>query len=245
MSNQLKKIYRLNMVNGEKKFVEVLDVESLRGPKGEQGIPGPVGPQGPIGLTGPQGERGPEGQKGDPGPTGPKGDQGVPGPVGPKGEQGAPGKNAVHTTLKKIINSTDVLGLLDRATITASRTGNICNITFGGLTYGMFNVLPTTAGDSKVRIRTVGEYIWWEIRLKGGGWGTVPEGYRAINSTFASIRNDSGDELGIAYIGGKTDSNAIILKFKKEEAAKITNSGYPGGIRVGSLSYITEDNMPT
>ena len=53
---------------------------NLKGPKGdtgargEQGIQGPVGEQGPIGLTGPQGERGEQGKTGE---RGPKGDTGT------------------------------------------------------------------------------------------------------------------------------------------------------------------------
>lgn len=233
MPNHLKKIYRLTMVNGEKKFVEMLDIETLRGP---------AGPQGPIGLTGPQGAVGPEGPKGPQGERGPQGQKGDPGPVGP---QGPAGQNASHITIQKTLRDTDLLGVASGATITFARTGNTCNILFGGLSWGTFNVLPRNAGDANVRIRDNGAYSWWEIRVRpGGGWDTIPVGYRAIGSTFASIRNDAGDEIGNAYIGGKTDSNAIILKFKKEEAAKMATSGYPGAMRVGCISYITEDPMP-
>ena len=239
MPNQLKKIYRLDMVDGQKQFVEVLDIETMRGPagptgpQGQKGDPGPVGPQGPTGAQGDVGERGPEG---------PKGPQGERGPAGP---QGPAGQNATHITLKKVLRHTDLMGVADGATITFARTGNTCNIMFGGLSWGTFNVKPRTAGDNDVRVREMGGYNWWDIRTRpGGGWGTVPSGYRAIGSTFASIRNDAGDELGIAYIGGNSDENAIILKFKKDAAAKIANGGYPGGIRIGTVSYITEDPMP-
>lgn len=233
MPNHLKKIYRLDMVDGQKKFVEVLDIETMRGPagptgpQGQKGDPGPVGPQGPIGLTGPQGQ---------------KGDQGIPGPVGP---QGPAGQNAVHTTLKKVLRHTDLFSIADGATITVARTGNICNVMFGGLSWDTFNVKPSNAGNDNVRIRDSGAYVWWEIRTRpGGGWQTIPSGYHAINSTFSSIRSDDGNELGIAYIGSNNDQNAIILKFKKEEAAKISNGGYPGGMRIAAISYITEDPMP-
>ncbi|KAL6078614.1 hypothetical protein STEG23_020850, partial [Scotinomys teguina] len=45
-------------------YSAMLDVEYLRGPKGD---PGPPGPPGPIGIPGPSGKRGPQGPKGDPG----------------------------------------------------------------------------------------------------------------------------------------------------------------------------------
>lgn len=94
-------------------------LESLRGPKGEQGLTGPVGPQGPKGdpftyadftesqleglkgpkgdtgergLTGPQGERGLTGEQGPQGIRGEVGPQGVPGIQGPEGPRGPKGE---------------------------------------------------------------------------------------------------------------------------------------------------------
>ena len=81
----------------------------MQGPKGDQGIQGPVGEQGPkgdkgdtgaTGSQGPKGDTGAKGDKGDKGDTGPqgiqgeqgpKGDQGEVGPQGPQGEQGIQG----------------------------------------------------------------------------------------------------------------------------------------------------------
>ena len=56
-----------------------LDINTLRGPKGDTG---PQGPKGDVGARGPQGVAGP---KGDTGATGPKGATGATGPVGPAG----------------------------------------------------------------------------------------------------------------------------------------------------------------
>ena len=184
MPNQLKKIYRLDMVDGQKKFIEIFDVESL-----------------------------------------------VSVPVTPK-------------LLKKTITGKDVFGLPNNATITILRSGDVCSISFGGLSYDTFNVLPQSAG-SDVKFRTMGEYIFWDISIRPNGtWGTVPEGYRSSGSIVTTMRNTQGDEIGNVYIGGRRDSGAIVLKFKKDEATKITSGGYPGGIRIGSLTYITEDAMP-
>lgn len=66
------------------------------GPKGDQGIPGapgPIGPQGLVGEMGPVGPVGPKGDSGGPmGPIGPKGDRGETGAIGPKGEKGDRGE---------------------------------------------------------------------------------------------------------------------------------------------------------
>ncbi len=59
-----------------------------QGPRGLQGLPGPIGPQGFQGFQGPTG---PQGLQGLPGPTGPQGLQGLPGPTGPQGFQGVVG----------------------------------------------------------------------------------------------------------------------------------------------------------
>lgn len=72
-------------------------IETLRGPKGEQGIQGPKGEQGlpgekgEKGETGAQGPVGPKGETGETGPQGPAGRDGAQGPKGDKGETGAQG----------------------------------------------------------------------------------------------------------------------------------------------------------
>jgi len=60
-------------------------IESIRGPKGDQG---PKGDKGDDGPTGPKGHDGPTGPTGE---TGPKGDTGETGEKGDKGETGAKG----------------------------------------------------------------------------------------------------------------------------------------------------------
>lgn len=68
--------------------LEPADVETLRGPAGDQG---PAGPQGPQGIEGPQGPAGPQGDQGPAGPAGPQGPQGDQGPQGIQGPQGPAG----------------------------------------------------------------------------------------------------------------------------------------------------------
>lgn len=71
--------------NSEKNESQFL--ESLKGAKGEQGLPGAKGERGEQGAPGAKGE------KGDPGAPGAKGEQGLPGAKGDKGDPGTPGKN--------------------------------------------------------------------------------------------------------------------------------------------------------
>jgi len=85
--------------------------ETVFGPKGDQGEPGPAGRDGVDGAPGPKGDQGEKGEPGKdgvdgiPGPkgdTGPKGDQGEPGPAGrdgapgPQGPQGEKGDQGIQ-----------------------------------------------------------------------------------------------------------------------------------------------------
>lgn len=85
---------------------QVIPLESLRGPKGEQGSKGDSGSKGEPGLQGPKGDKGEpgaagakglkgepglKGPKGDTGPQGAKGDKGLQGVMGPPGPKGATG----------------------------------------------------------------------------------------------------------------------------------------------------------
>lgn len=65
--------------------------ESIRGPQGIIGLPGPKGDRGPEGPPGQTGQRGPEGPVGEKGDRGPEGPIGPPGEKGPTGPRGAPG----------------------------------------------------------------------------------------------------------------------------------------------------------
>lgn len=65
-------------------------MNSLIGPKGDSGEPGPKGDTGPKGAQGEQGIQGVTGPKGD------KGSQGDSGPQGPKGDQGLKGDTGIQ-----------------------------------------------------------------------------------------------------------------------------------------------------
>ena len=76
------------------------NVETFKGPKGDEGKQGQRGPQGVKGDTGEQGIQGPKGEKGTDGlngargPKGDKGDTGAMGPQGPAGKDGVNGTDA-------------------------------------------------------------------------------------------------------------------------------------------------------
>ena len=73
-----------------------VDVDRLRGPKGDTGERGPQGDEGPQGPVGPEGPQGPDGPQGDPGPQGIPGPQGDPGMDGMQGPQGDPGPQGMQ-----------------------------------------------------------------------------------------------------------------------------------------------------
>ena len=69
-------------------WIEHIDAEGVKGPKGDTGPQGSQGLKGDTGATGPQGL---QGEKGDTGPQGIQGLQGEKGDTGPQGLQGAKG----------------------------------------------------------------------------------------------------------------------------------------------------------
>ena len=77
-------------------FVQVFDMQELRGDKGDAG---PTGPQGAQGVQGTQGSAGAQGIQGLQGDQGPQGSQG---PAGAQGSQGDAGLPAIgHSTCQK------------------------------------------------------------------------------------------------------------------------------------------------
>ena len=81
----------------EQEVRQIVQEDSVPGPKGDRGDVGPQGPRGYQGDVGPQaprgyqgdiGPQGPRGYQGDIGPQGPRGYQGDVGPQGPKGDAG-------------------------------------------------------------------------------------------------------------------------------------------------------------
>ena len=103
------------------------NVETFKGPKGDEGKQGQRGPQGVKGDTGEQGiqgpqgiqgerglrgEQGPQGPRGMTGPKGDKGDNGLDGARGPKGDTGAMGPQGPAG--KDGVNGTDAFIVVSR-----------------------------------------------------------------------------------------------------------------------------------
>src|SRR5699024_10405107 len=83
------------------------NIETSKGPKGDegkqgqrgpQGVKGDTGEQGIQGIQGPKGEKGTDGLNGARGPKGDKGDKGNPGEQGPKGDMGSKGEDGKDST---------------------------------------------------------------------------------------------------------------------------------------------------
>src|SRR5699024_2117432 len=83
------------------------NIETFKGPKGDegkqgqrgpQGVKGDTGEQGIQGIQGPKGEKGTDGLNGARGPKGDKGDKGNPGEQGPKGDMGSKGEDGKDST---------------------------------------------------------------------------------------------------------------------------------------------------
>ncbi len=85
--------------------VQLPTIAGPQGPQGLQGEPGPTGPQGPkgdtgaIGPQGPKGDTGPQGAPGPQGPVGATGSQGIQGPMGPPGPTGPQGEGLMSGSL--------------------------------------------------------------------------------------------------------------------------------------------------
>src|SRR5699024_664795 len=71
------------------------NVETFKGPKGDEGKQGQRGPQGVKGDTGEQGSEGPRGIQGERGLRGEQGPQGLRGMTGAKGDKGKDGRDTI------------------------------------------------------------------------------------------------------------------------------------------------------
>ena len=91
----------LESLKGPKGADGIIGKDGATGPKGDTGAQGPMGAQGlrgEVGAKGDTGERGPQGEKGEQGLKGDKGDKGDTGPAGPQGPAGRDGEGADFCT---------------------------------------------------------------------------------------------------------------------------------------------------
>lgn len=177
--------------------------DTLRGPQGEQGAPGPAGPQGEAGPQGPQGEigpagpAGPQGEVGPAGPEGPKGDRGPSGSRGPTGPKGEPG--ICTCTLYPVIDGFVSEGEWDEATVipVEDEMGEVSVLAYPDYLYVLLRLPDTT--DARMGENTVGnDQVGININpTEGGAWGFP---YDLIFETSADFpwnpKVNSGDVNG-------------------------------------------------
>ena len=112
------------------------------------------------------------------------------------------------------------------------RVNNLVSFSFGGLDWGYFGIIRRGAkgfagfrGDTRAMI------------LGNGG---IPAGFRSEASLVGNLYLNL-ELAGNLYLGGKSDGNYMLLGFFKPipTTNDITN------IRVGLISYLTDDPWPT
>lgn len=136
-------------------------------------------------------------------------------------------------------------GAKSGAKITFSRTDNIVQVSFGGLSWGMFGVLPYDQFKQK---RENNGYKWFQFSQKTNPSDEnsysrlqlVPVGYRAEGAVITTICLDNGEAIGTLYIGGKDDENIIVLRIANNKVDTAVSQGF----RVSPAFYLTTDALP-
>lgn len=131
------------------------------------------------------------------------------------------------------------------AKITFSRTDNIVQVSFGGLSWGMFGVLPYDQFKQK---RENAGYKWFQFSQKTNPSDEnsysrlqlVPVGYRAEGAVITTICLDNGEAIGTLYIGGKDDESIIVLRIANNKVDAAVSQGF----RISPAFYLTTDELP-
>ena len=113
------------------------------------------------------------------------------------------------------------------------RVNNLVTYQFGGLDRGLFGIIRR--GD----VGYVGQNGTRGVRVLQPD--KIPEGFRSESSLIGNIFDDRGAPYGIFYVGGKSDSNFIHFTFNEN----IPTSKDVTDIRVGAISYLTDEAWPT
>lgn len=137
-------------------------------------------------------------------------------------------------------------GVKQGAKIKFDRTDNIVQVSFGGLGWGMFGILPFDQFKEK---RENSGYKWFQFARKqnpsdeNSGYTRlqlVPEGYRAEGAVITTICLDNGEVIGTLYIGGKDDENIIVLRIANDKVDAAVSQNF----RVSPAFYLTTDSLP-
>ena len=113
------------------------------------------------------------------------------------------------------------------------RVNNLVTYQFGGLNRGLFGIVRRGG------VGYVGQNGTRGVRILQPD--KIPEGFRSESSLIGNIFDDRGAPYGIFYVGGKSDSNFIHFTFNEN----ISTSKDVTDIRVGAISYLTDEEWPT
>ena len=113
------------------------------------------------------------------------------------------------------------------------RVNNLVTYQFGGLDRGLFGIVRRGG------VGYVGQNGTRGVRILQPD--KIPEGFRSESSLIGNIFDDRGAPYGIFYVGGKSDSNFIHFTFNEN----ISTSKDVTDIRVGAISYLTDEEWPT
>lgn len=113
------------------------------------------------------------------------------------------------------------------------RVNNLVTYQFGGLDRGLFGIVRRGGVSFVDQNGTRGVRILQPNK--------IPEGFRSESSLIGNIFDDRGAPYGIFYVGGKSDSNFIHFTFNEN----IPTSKDVTDIRVGAISYLTDEAWPT
>ena len=113
------------------------------------------------------------------------------------------------------------------------RVNNLVTYQFGGLDRGLFGIVRRSG------VGYVGQNGTRGVRVLQPD--KIPEGFRSESSLIGNIFDDRWAPYGIFYVGGKSDSNFIHFTFNEN----IPTSKDVTDIRVGAISYLTDEAWPT
>ena len=247
----------------------------IPGERGPQGDVGPRGEQGPKGDPFTFSDFTPEQLQSLKGPKGDKGEQGEPGPTQPpqtltfnNGQLTISGGNTVTiptttgsttaqpTTQKMYVYKTPqgASWLNGKSFIQLTRIGNLVVAGADGDSWATISITPPTdANFSKLpkRESTVDGKggTWLQVQKPNGNGGfqsnfIIPEGFSPVKSTYGPLVNDNGIGVATVMFGDKENQRLIRIHFDGMGAE--ARSKFPTRLlRLGSCSWITNDNPPT
>ena len=127
----------------------------------------------------------------------------------------------------------DLVSKFGNSFVKIRRVNNLVTYQFGGLDRGLFGIVRRGGVGYVDQNGTRGVRILQPDK--------IPEGFRSESSLIGNIFDDRGAPYGIFYVGGKSDSNFIHFTFNEN----IPTSKDVTDIRVGAISYLTDEAWPT